>query len=69
MSYFAQGYAAARVRSQAWSRWICGEQNGTWAAFHRILRFPLPILIPLPVPRSLSVLSLMLVSKVCSVVK
>jgi hypothetical protein len=38
--------AAARVRSQVRSCGICGGQSGTEAGFLRVLRFPLPILIP-----------------------
>jgi hypothetical protein len=32
--------------------WICGGQNGTGARFVRVLRFPLPILIPPNAPYS-----------------
>jgi hypothetical protein len=42
--------AAARVPSQVRSCGICGEQNGTGADFLRVLRFPLPILIPPTAP-------------------
>jgi hypothetical protein len=38
--------AAARVRSRVRSYEICGGQSGTWAGFLRVLRFPLPILVP-----------------------
>jgi hypothetical protein len=38
--------AAARVRAQVRSCGIFGEQSGTAAGFLRVLRFPLPILIP-----------------------
>jgi hypothetical protein len=42
--------AAARVRSQIRSCEICGGQSGTGAGFLRVLRFPLPILIPPTAP-------------------
>jgi hypothetical protein len=38
--------AAARVRVRAACR-VCGGQNGTWAGFLRVLRFPLPIIPPI----------------------
>jgi hypothetical protein len=38
--------AAARVRAQVWSRGISGGQSGNGAGFLRVLRFPLPFLIP-----------------------
>jgi hypothetical protein len=38
--------AAARVRAQVRSCGICGGQSGTGADFLRVLRIPLPILIP-----------------------
>jgi hypothetical protein len=39
--------AAAWVRSQVKSCEFCGGQSGTGAGSLRVLRFPLPILIPL----------------------
>jgi hypothetical protein len=42
--------AAARVRHQVWSCVICGGQSGTGAGFLRVLRLPLPILIPPTAP-------------------
>jgi hypothetical protein len=41
---------AARVRSQVRSCGICGGQSGIRAGFLRVLRFPLPILIPPSAP-------------------
>jgi hypothetical protein len=38
--------AAARVRARVWLNRICGGQFGAGAGFFRVLRFPLPILIP-----------------------
>jgi hypothetical protein len=46
--------AAARVRSQVRSCRICGGKCGTGAGFLRVLRFPLPILIPPTTPHSSS---------------
>jgi hypothetical protein len=45
--------AAARVRVRA-SCGICGGQSGTGAGFLRVLRFPLPIIIPPISPSSYS---------------
>jgi hypothetical protein len=42
--------AAARVRSQVRSCGFCGGQSGTGVGFLRVLRFPLPILIPPTAP-------------------
>jgi hypothetical protein len=44
--------AAARVRVRVRAYGICGEQSGTGAGFLRVLRFPLPIFIPLTAPQS-----------------
>jgi hypothetical protein len=48
--------AAARVRAQVRSCGICGGQSSTVAGFLRVLRFPLPILIPLTIPYSSSII-------------
>jgi hypothetical protein len=45
---------AARVRAQVRSCGICGGQRGTGGKFSQVLRFPLPILIPLTAPHSSS---------------
>jgi hypothetical protein len=39
--------AAAQVRARVWSCGICGGQCGARSGFLRVLRFPLPIFIPL----------------------
>jgi hypothetical protein len=44
--------AAARVRALVSPCGICGGQRGAGAGFLRILRFPLPIFIPLIAPQS-----------------
>jgi hypothetical protein len=44
--------AAALVRTQVRSCGTCGGQGGTEAGFLRVLRFPLPILIPPTAPHS-----------------
>jgi hypothetical protein len=46
--------AAARVRAQVRSYGICGAQSGAGAFSLRVLRFPLPILIPPTAPHSSS---------------
>jgi hypothetical protein len=42
--------ATARVWSHVRSPWLCGDRIGTEAGFLRVLRFPLPILIPPTAP-------------------
>jgi hypothetical protein len=48
--------AAARIRARVRSCGICGGQSGTGAGFLRVLRFPLPILIPPAAPHSSSII-------------
>jgi hypothetical protein len=47
--------ATSRVRIQVRLCGICGGQSGTGAGFLRVLRFPLPILIPSIAPHSSSI--------------
>jgi hypothetical protein len=47
---------AVQVRAQVRSCGICGRQSGTGAGFLRVLRFPLPILIPQTDPHSSSII-------------
>jgi hypothetical protein len=42
---------SSRVRAQVRSCGICCEQSGTGVGFLRVLRFPLPVLIPPTAPR------------------
>jgi hypothetical protein len=44
--------AAARVRAQVGHCGICSGQSGAGSGFLRVLRFPLPFLIPLTAPHS-----------------
>jgi hypothetical protein len=44
--------AAARVRAEVRSCGICGGQNVTRAGFHRLLWFPLQIIIPPAAPHT-----------------
>jgi hypothetical protein len=44
--------ATPRVRSQVRFCGICSRQSGTGVGILRVLRFPLPILIPLTAPQS-----------------
>jgi hypothetical protein len=48
--------AVARIRAQVKSCRICGGQSGTGAGFLRVVRFPLPILIPPNAPHSSSII-------------
>jgi hypothetical protein len=44
--------AAARIRVRAQLVGVCGGQSGTGAGILRVLRFPLPIIIPPIYPSS-----------------
>jgi hypothetical protein len=44
--------AVARVRARVWSCGICGGQSGARTGFFRVLRFPLPFVIPPVAPQS-----------------
>jgi hypothetical protein len=46
--------SAAWVRARVWLSGICGGKSGAGADFLRVLRFPLPIFIPLNSPSSQS---------------
>jgi hypothetical protein len=46
--------ATTRVRAQVMSCRICSGQSGSGASSLRVMRFPLPILIPLAAPHSSS---------------
>jgi hypothetical protein len=48
--------ATAQVRALVRSCGICGGQSDTGAGFLRVLRFPLPILIPPIAPQSSSII-------------
>jgi hypothetical protein len=48
--------AVARVRAKVRSCGIRGGRSGTGAGFRRVLRFPLPILIPPTTPHSTSII-------------
>jgi hypothetical protein len=43
---------ASRVQARVWPCGICGGQSGAGTGFLRVLRFPLPILIPPIAPHS-----------------
>jgi hypothetical protein len=48
--------ATVRIRAQVRSCGMCGGQNGTGTGFLRVLRFPVPILIPPTAPHSSSII-------------
>jgi hypothetical protein len=48
--------SAAQVRAQVRTCGICGGPSGTVPGFLRVLRFPLPILIPPTAPHSSSII-------------